>query len=122
MQMMAATTSVVIATMIGTGISRADDLATLEFVNTLPQEVVLDVTDKNPWTASTRHIHLDRALIDGKPSHMNTALFKTPKDKKGGIDLKVTVHCGSSTDSVTYTRPPAAGKIRVTFGCKLTRP
>jgi hypothetical protein len=123
MQMLAAATSVVIATMFGTGVSRADDLATLEFVNTLPQDIMLDVSDDNPYATGMRHIGLGRPLIDGKPSHLAyNAPFKTPKDKKGNIKLKVTVHCGSSTDSVTYTRPPAGGKIRVTIGCKLTRP
>jgi hypothetical protein len=122
MQMMAATTSVVIATMFGTGKSRADDdMASLKFENTLNQEVTLDVTDGNPLTARTRNIHLNVPTMNGKPSQLAYyAAFKTPKDNKGNINLKVTVHCGSSSDSATYKRPPS-GNIKVLAGCKLTR-
>ena len=121
MQMMSATTSVVIATMIGTGVSRADDMASLKFENTLNQEVTLDVSDGNPQAASIRNIHLNVSTMDGKPSKLAYyAAFKTPKDKKGNIKLKVTVHCGSSSDSALYTRPPSSN-IKILAGCKLTR-
>jgi hypothetical protein len=121
MQLIAAAALISIATMIGTGVSRADDMASLKFENTLNQEVTLDVSDGNPLTASTRSIHLNVPTMNGKPSQLAYyAGFKTPKDTKGKINLKVTVHCGSSSDSALYTRPPS-GNIKVLAGCKLTR-
>jgi hypothetical protein len=121
MQMISAAALIGIATMIGTGVSRADDMASLKFENTLNQEVTLDVSDGNPHAASIRNIHLNVPTMNGKPSKLAYyAAFKTPKDKKGNIKLKVTVHCGSSSDSALYTRPPS-GNIKVLAGCKLTR-
>jgi hypothetical protein len=121
MQLMAAAALTAIATMIGTSVSRADDMASLKFENTLNQEVTLDVSDGNPLTARTRNIHLNVPTMNGKPSQLAYyAAFKTPKDKKGNINLKVTVHCSSGSDSAAYTRPPS-GNIKVLAGCKLTR-
>jgi hypothetical protein len=119
-QMMAAMALVAGATMIGIGASRADDdMVGLAFENTADQDVLLEVEDFNYYSPGTRSIHLNRATIDGKPSHMGTFVpFKAVK-KNGRINLKVTSHCGSGTDSVVYTRP-STGKIQVLYGCKLT--
>ncbi len=108
------------ATMIGSGASRAeDDMAGLAFENTIDQEVLLEVEDFNYYSPGTRTIHLNRATIDGKPSHAGTFVpFKAVK-KNGRINLKVTSHCGSNSNSVVYTRP-STGKIQILYGCKLT--
>ena len=119
-QMMAAIALVAGATVIGAGASRADDdMVGLVFENTADQDVLLDVLDLNFYSPGSRTIHLNRATVDGKPSHMGTYVpFKAVK-KNGHINLKVTSHCGSGSDSVLYTRP-STGKIQVLYGCKLT--
>jgi hypothetical protein len=125
MKLIAAAASVVIATMIGAGVSKAEDQASLHFENTVDQEISLDVLDsyREGWDRGPVSIHLNRPTINGKPSVMIfRVFFKASKDKKGNINLRVTVHCGSNTDTVTYTRPPAGGDIKVLAGCRLTRP
>jgi len=120
-QTTAAAAAVVIATIVGVGASRADDQASLVFENTLEQDIILEVYDNYYYDPGVRRISLSRATINGKPSGMgNKVGFKASKNKQGHILLKVTAHCGSSTDAFFYTQPPS-GNIRVQAGCKLTR-
>jgi hypothetical protein len=122
-QMTAAAILVVASTMTGTGVASADDQVSLEFENTLDQDIVLDVNDNYYYDPGVRHISLNRGIIDGKPSKVggNRVGFKTSKNKEGRILLKVTVHCGSSTDAFFYTQPPSGNIIKISTGCKLTR-
>jgi hypothetical protein len=118
MQIMAGAAWVVLAT--SAGVSRADDLATTYFENTLDIPITLDLIDSNSPDKAMRHIGLNRPMIDGKPSLMAySTTFKASKDKNGKVNLAVTVHCGSMTDSNTYARLPA--KTLITVGCRLTR-
>jgi hypothetical protein len=122
-QMTAAAALVVAATMTGTGIARADDQVSLTFENTLDQDIVLEVYDNYYYDPGVRRISLNRAIIDGKPSKVggNKVGFKASKNKEGRILIKVTSHCGSSTDAFFYTQPPSGNTIKVTSGCRLTR-
>jgi hypothetical protein len=114
---------VVAATILGAGVSSAaDNVVSLTFSNVMDtQEAVLEVTDSNStYSPGTKSIHLSAPTNKGKPTLLaSTAPFKVEVDKKGNANLKVTAHCGSSTDSATYTRPPST--IQITSGCRLTR-
>jgi hypothetical protein len=114
---------IVAATMTGTGPARADDQVSLVFENTLEQNILLEVYDNYIMNPGLRQINLSRATIDGKPSGLGYKVgFKTSKNKEGRILFKVTSHCGTSSDAFFYTQVPSGGTIKVTAGCKLTRP
>ena len=120
---MTATLLAVTATMTGTGVSRADDQVSLVFENTLEQDIRLEVYDNYIDNPGVRSIGLSRATINGKPSGMGYQVtFKTSKNKEGRILFKVTAHCGSNTDAFFYTQLPSGNTIKVSAGCKLTRP
>ena len=120
---MAAALLALTATMAGAGVSRADDQVSLVFENTQEQDIRLDVYDNYILNPAVRSIGLSKATINGKPSFEGYKVgFKVSKNKEGHILFKVTSHCGSATDALFYTQVPSGGTIKITAGCKLTRP